>query len=91
MEITPHVKDVLARFVDTVLPPQSLITGSLESGGIESELWAEVKFLDEPCCYICGFPFEFDEGAEALCGRSARLMIWPAPLLNMMTIRAIWS
>ena len=64
MEITPHVKDALARAVDTVLPPQSLITGSLESGGIESQLWADVKFLDEPCCHICGFPFEFDAGKK---------------------------
>ena len=69
MEITPHVKDLAARVIDTLLPPQSLMTGSLETGGIESELWAQVKFLDEPCCYICGFPFEFDEGLKALCGR----------------------
>ena len=69
MEITPHVKDLAARAIDTILPPQSLITGSLEGGGIESELWAQVKFLDEPCCHICGFPFEFNEGVEALCGR----------------------
>jgi len=69
MEITPHVIDLAARVIDTLLPPQSLMTGSLETGGIESELWAQVKFLDEPCCYICGFPFEFDEGLEALCGR----------------------
>jgi len=42
MEITPHVKDLAARAIDTILPPQSLITGSLEGGGIESELWAQV-------------------------------------------------
>ena len=69
MEISPHIKDAARRAVDVVLPPQSLITGSLEAGGIEGDIWADVKFLDEPCCYICGFPFEFDEGALALCGR----------------------
>ncbi|MEP3888971.1 MAG: ComF family protein [Hellea sp.] len=69
MEITPHIKDVVRRAVDVILPPQSLMTGSLETGGIEGEIWANVKFLDEPCCHICGFPFEFDEGPLALCGR----------------------
>ena len=69
MEITPHIKDIARRMIDIVLPPQSLMTGSLETGGIEGNVWAEVKFLDEPCCYICGFPFEFDEGEKALCGR----------------------
>jgi ComF family protein len=68
LEISPHIKQSLMRAVDIVLPPQSLVTGSLETGGIEGDIWAQVKFLDEPCCDCCGFPFEFDEGAEALCG-----------------------
>lgn len=69
MEITPHIKEAVRRTVDVILPPQSLITGKLETGGIEGDIWADVKFLDEPCCHVCGFPFEFDMGALALCGR----------------------
>lgn len=69
MQITPHIKELARRTVDIVLPPQSLLTGSLEAGSIESDIWGAVTFLDEPCCHICGFPFEFDEGAFALCGR----------------------
>ncbi len=69
MQITPHIMDIARRTVDIILPPQSLLTGSLEAGAIESDIWGEVTFLDEPCCYICGFPFEFDEGSFALCGR----------------------
>jgi len=69
LEISPQIKETVMRVIDIVLPPQSLMTGSLETGGIEGDIWAEVKFLDEPCCYICGFPFEFDEGEKALCGR----------------------
>lgn len=69
MDITPHIMDIVRRTVDTILPPQSLLTGSLEAGTIESDMWGAVTFLDEPCCHICGFPFEFDEGALALCGR----------------------
>jgi len=69
LEISSQIKDSLMRGIDIVLPPQSLMTGSLEGGGIEGDIWAQVKFLDEPCCHCCGFPFEFDEGPEALCGR----------------------
>jgi len=69
VEITPYIKDVARQVVDVILPPQSLMTGSLETGGVEGAIWAEVKFLDEPCCHMCGFPFEFDEGVSALCGR----------------------
>lgn len=69
MEISPHIKDIARRTVDIILPPQSLLTGSLEAGTIESDIWSEVTFLDEPCCHLCGFPFEYDEGAFALCAR----------------------
>ena len=69
MEISPQIKETVMRAIDIVLPPQSLMTGSPETGGIEGDIWAEVKFLDEPCCACCGFPFEFDEGRAALCGR----------------------
>jgi len=68
MEITPHIKDTARRLVDIILPPQSLLTGHVDIDVLEGDMWADVKFLDEPCCHICGFPFEFDEGALALCG-----------------------
>jgi len=69
LEISPQIKQTMMRAVDILLPPQSLMTGSLETGGIEGDIWAQVKFLDEPCCDCCGFPFEFDEGKGAHCGR----------------------
>lgn len=47
--------------LDIVLPPQDPFKDD------ESD-WAEVSFLDAPCCNICGFPFEYDMGAGALCG-----------------------
>lgn len=35
--------------------------------------WADVQFLDDPCCAQCGFPFEYDLGEDILCARcSAR-------------------
>lgn len=62
-----RVRDVL---LDTVFPPQSLLTGrAVTAGDQEGELWSAVNFLDNPCCAACGFPFEYDEGAQSLCGR----------------------
>lgn len=31
------------------------------------EDWTDVTFLDEPCCFICGYPFEYDPGPRTLC------------------------
>jgi len=69
LRILPQLKTLMYMAVDTVLPPQSLLTGALEAGDIEGEVWGKVRFLDEPCCKICGFPFEFKESPDALCGR----------------------
>ncbi len=55
--------------IDVVLPPQSPLLGQNVEKGAGS--WADIQFLDDPCCYICGFPFEYDMGAESLCGDCA--------------------
>mgnify|MGYP000141070619 CR=1 FL=1 len=58
------------RALDVVFPPRSLITGKVATqSGIEAELWSHLNFLDEPCCYACGFPFEYNLGEQVLCGR----------------------
>lgn len=51
--------------VDTVLPPQSLL--ALEDDPISKRLWQDVAFLDEPCCQICGYPFEYATALLSLC------------------------
>lgn len=56
------------RIVDTVLPPQSLMNGERLIGNIGPAHWPRIHFLDEPCCYACGFPFEFNVGEKTLCG-----------------------
>jgi len=58
--------------LDTVLPPHSLITGEVISAAdarADTELWQSLKFIDDPCCRACGFPFEFEQGDDALCMR----------------------
>ncbi|MEE9271826.1 MAG: ComF family protein [Robiginitomaculum sp.] len=62
------VKQVPRAALNTILPPHSLISG-LPINDEDSELWQAVKFLDNPCCDACGFPFEFDAGNDILCIR----------------------
>ncbi|MEP1230646.1 MAG: ComF family protein [Litorimonas sp.] len=51
--------------VDTVLPPQTLL--SLGDDPVSKRLWQDVTFLDEPCCQICGYPFEYETTLVSLC------------------------
>lgn len=62
--IPPSLKSFGSRVIDTILPPLGLFPG------LDPQLgWADVTFIDDPCCAACGFPFEFDMGRGALCGR----------------------
>ncbi len=63
-----YISKSLTGLIDLILPPQSLLTGDLLDGKIEGDLWGNITFLDEPCCYACGLPFEYDVGSESLCG-----------------------
>lgn len=69
----------MARLIDVILPPQMLLGGGLSEGqgGLDGELWSQIRFLDEPCCKACGYPFDFDTGSETLCGNcSARRPVY---------------
>ncbi len=63
--------------IDVILPRQPLFRPGRYDAGLVPDRgedasgasWADVSFLDEPCCYRCGFPFAFDEGPKTLCGR----------------------
>ncbi len=57
--------------IDTLLPPQSLLT--LENDPMSKRLWQDVVFLDEPCCQICGHPFEFETSLQSLCARCSAM------------------
>ncbi len=64
-----YLKPVLAQALDVILPPHSLMTGEPVHGSEGGEGWQRLTFLDDPCCAACGYPFEFDQGSGALCGR----------------------
>ena len=56
---------IAAMTIDTVLPPQRLL--ALDDDPISKRLWEDVAFLDEPCCQICGYPFEYETALVSLC------------------------
>jgi len=59
--------------LDLVLPPRCIACGE-EVDAVNAlcvACWRKVTFLGEPCCACCGFPFDHDLGAGALCGACA--------------------
>ncbi len=56
--------------VDALLPPLCLSCHAVvaEPGTLCPACWSQLVFLAPPHCAVCGQPFEFDAGADALCG-----------------------
>jgi len=63
--IRQAANDLTNAALDTVLPPQTLL--ALDDDPISKRFWQDVAFLDEPCCQICGYPFEYETPLIALC------------------------
>ncbi len=59
--------------LDALLPPRCLAcTAAVDTPGrLCAGCWATVDFISPPQCALCGFPFDYDEGAEVLCGACA--------------------
>jgi ComF family protein len=58
--------------LDLLLPPTALDEPAaggapVQSHGLTAEAWSRIAFVDAPFCDACGSPFDFDEGAGALC------------------------
>jgi len=66
-------RGALAKLSDFIWPPRSLLSDAIvdRPGVIEPEKWAELQFLGEPCCHLCGFPLTEEVGGEAVCGACA--------------------
>ncbi len=56
--------------VNTVLPPRCVISGDIveRQGMISPASWAALDFIGDPCCAVCGFPFDFEVDKLAQCG-----------------------
>ncbi len=71
--LAARIKRVGNRVLDIVLPPRCLKCGTAVDavGALCADCWPAVAFLAPPQCAVCGLPFEFDLGPEALCGACA--------------------
>jgi len=60
--------------LNSVLPPQCLACDALVAtpGNLCADCWASAKFITAPQCSVCGVPFSFDPGADAVCGACSR-------------------
>lgn len=57
------------RVASLVLPHRCLSCRTLmpDANGLCVDCWGQLTFLGEPCCTLCGYPFELSEGRDALC------------------------
>ncbi len=71
--------------VDILLPPRCLSCGETvaEPGALCGVCWPRLTFLTPPLCGICGFPFDYDPGAGAVCGECLRA---PPPFERARTV-----
>jgi len=77
--IGKSLHDLLGRSIDLILPPRCLKCGETVSihgpsqrqggaqGGLCATCWPLLTHLGEPCCAICGLPFETEMPAPSLC------------------------
>lgn len=58
-----------ARVLDLLFPPQCLSCHARvpTHGTLCTTCWQGVRFITEPCCALCGLPFEYAAGQDALC------------------------
>ena len=71
MQIALHAARAAARQVlDFALPPRCPGCGAVTADDHSFCLgcWTALRFLGDPCCACCGLPFDYDAGADALCG-----------------------
>ncbi|HEV2866169.1 MAG TPA: ComF family protein [Allosphingosinicella sp.] len=56
--------------LDFALPPRCAGCGAITQDPHRFCLgcWSQLVFLGEPCCARCAMPFEFEQGADAVCG-----------------------
>lgn len=65
-----HALAPLAGLVDLALPPRCPGCGEITAADHRfcTRCWSGLRFLGPPWCARCHLPFEFDRGADAMCG-----------------------
>jgi ComF family protein len=64
------VKAILSGVIDAVLPPRCALSGEVvdKQGMLSPHVWAQLRFIADPLCLCCGYPFEFEIEKGAMCG-----------------------
>lgn len=62
-----QIRHGLSAVTDTILPPRCLVTGDIveRQGMLSASAWAELAFIADPFCRVCGVPFEFETVTES--------------------------
>lgn len=68
--VPPGLRRAIDGAAGLVLPRRCLACGTPVAGvgALCAGCWPSVRFLGPPHCAACGYPFEYDAGAGALCG-----------------------
>ncbi len=73
MRFWRHCKKIASRLwragLDMLFPPlcASCRAPVADVGHLCAACWGNIAFIDGPCCFHCGLPFELDPGGETLC------------------------
>lgn len=76
MTATPAqlLQQVRKTILDVVFPPGCLSCGeTIETPGqLCAACWPEMSYISAPFCETCGYPFDYDDGAEMICAACIR-------------------
>ncbi|HEY7687760.1 MAG TPA: ComF family protein [Dongiaceae bacterium] len=74
-DIRPLLRAAGRGLLTAILPPRCLKCGAIvgSAGALCSGCWGKLNFIEPPYCACCGFPFEFHQGDDALCGVCMRI------------------
>jgi ComF family protein len=69
MKWKKKLRTIGRRLLDFIFPPLCAACRApvTQAHNLCARCWAQIAFLSEPLCAVCGFPFEFDAGPETLC------------------------
>lgn len=61
---------LINRIVNTVVPPRCPVSGDIveKQGMLSSGAWKDMEFIADPCCALCGQPFQYAAEVGDICG-----------------------
>ena len=76
MSLQSAVRALPGIALNALLPPRCLVCGAgvERPGTLCGPCWGGLTFLAPPFCAACGFPFDYDLGADVLCGETRQVV-----------------